>query len=46
MSKSNIAKVLVRATYKKLEIPSLDEGIDKIFKVKIVRHGEFLVCLG
>ena len=39
--KANIPEVGVRATYKKLEIPSLDEGFDEIFKVKIVANGEF-----
>ena len=39
--KANIPEVGVRATYKKLEIPSLDEGFDEVFKVKIVANGEF-----
>ena len=41
--KANIPEVGVRATYKKLEIPSLDEGFDEIFKVKIVGNGEFQI---
>ena len=39
--KANIPEIGVRATYKKLEIPSLDEGFDEIFKVKIVGNGDF-----
>jgi predicted kinase len=39
--KANIPEVGVRATYKKLEIPSLDEGFDEIFKVQIVGNGAF-----
>ncbi|MFW1857317.1 AAA family ATPase [Acinetobacter defluvii] len=41
--KANIPEKGVKATYKKLEVPSLDEGLDEIFKVKILRNGEFLV---
>lgn len=41
--KANIPEVGVRATYKKLEYPTLDEGFEAIFKVKIVGNGEFLV---
>lgn len=41
--KANIPEVGVRATFKKLEVPSLDEGFDEIFKVKIVGNGEFLI---
>lgn len=41
--KANIPEVGIRATYKKLEIPILDEGFDAIFKVKIVENGEFSV---
>ena len=41
--KANIPEVGVRATLKKLEVPSLDEGFDEIFKVKIVGNGEFLI---
>ncbi|QIO07206.1 ATP-binding protein [Acinetobacter shaoyimingii] len=43
IGKANIPEVGVRATYKKLEIPRLDEGFDEIFKVKIVRNGEFAI---
>ena len=39
--KANIPEVGVRATFKKLEVPSLDEGFDEIFKVKIVGNGDF-----
>ena len=41
--KANIPEVGVRATLKKLEVPSLDEGFDEIFKVKIVGNGEFSI---
>ena len=41
--KANIPEVGVRATYKKLETPSLDEGFNEIFKVKIVGNGEFSI---
>ena len=41
--KANIPEVGVRATFKKLEVPSLDEGFDEIFKVKIVGNGEFQI---
>lgn len=41
--KANIPEVGIRATYKKLEVPSLDEGFDEIFKVKIVGNGEFQI---
>ncbi|MDY6485025.1 AAA family ATPase [Acinetobacter faecalis] len=41
--KANIPEIGVRATYKKLEIPSLDEGFDEIFKVKIAGNGGFSI---
>ena len=41
IGKANIPEVGVRATYKKLEIPSLDEGFDEIFKVKILGNRGF-----
>ena len=41
--KANIPEVGVRATYKKLEAPSLDEGFDEVFKVKIVGNREFSI---
>ena len=41
--KANIPEVGVRATYKTLEVPSLDEGFDESFQVKIVGNGEFTV---
>lgn len=43
VGKANIPEVGVRATYKKLEIPKLDEGFDAIFKVKIIGNGEFSI---
>ena len=43
IGKANIPEVGVRATYKKLEIPSLDEGFDKFFEVKIAGNGDFLI---
>ena len=39
--KANIPEVGVRATFKKLELPSLDEGFNEVFQVKIVGNGEF-----
>ena len=33
--KANIPEVGVRATFKKLEVPSLDEGYDEMFRVKM-----------
>lgn len=41
--KANIPEVGVRATYKRLEIPKLDEGFSQIFKLKIIGNGEFSV---
>lgn len=41
MGKANIPEVGVRATYKKLERPRLDEGFDEIFQIKIIGNGEF-----
>lgn len=35
-TKANSDEVRVRANYKKLEVPSLAEGFDETFKVKIV----------
>ncbi|NHB59342.1 ATP-binding protein [Acinetobacter sp. 194] len=43
IGKANIPEVGVRATYKKLEVPSLNEGFDEIFQVKIVGNGEFSI---
>jgi len=37
-TKANSAEIRVRANYKKLEVPSLAEGFDKTFKVKIVEN--------
>jgi predicted kinase len=39
--KANIPEVGVRATYKKIEVPSLDEGFNEIFKINIIGNGEF-----
>ena len=41
--KANIPEVGVRATYKKLEVPNLNEGFDEIFQVKIMGSGEFSI---
>lgn len=41
--KANIPEVGVRATYKRLEIPKLDEGFSQIFKLKIIGNGEFSI---
>ena len=43
--KANIPEVGVRATFKKLEVPSLDEGYDEMFRVKIVGNREFSINL-
>lgn len=43
IGKANIPKVGVCATYNKLEVPSLDEGFDAIFQIKIVGNGEFSI---
>lgn len=40
---ANIPEVGVLATYKKLEVPRLDEGFDEMFRVKIVGNGEFSI---
>lgn len=41
-AKANIPEVGLRATYNKLEIPSVDEGFDQVFKLIIAENGEFL----
>ena len=41
--KANIPEIGVRATYKKLQPPSLAEGFDQIFKLKIIGKGEFSI---
>ena len=41
--KANIPDAGVRATFKKLELPSLEEGFDAVFKIKIVGNGEFSI---
>jgi predicted kinase len=43
IGKANIPEVGVRATYKKLEIPTLEEGFTEIYVVKIIGNGEFSV---
>ena len=41
--KAHIPEVGVRATYRKLQVPSQDEGFEQIFKIKIISHGEFSI---
>lgn len=41
--KAHIPEVGVCATYRKLQVPSRDEGFDQIFKIKIISHGEFSI---
>ncbi|WP_180172257.1 AAA family ATPase [Acinetobacter sp. YH12023] len=41
--KAHIPEVGVHATYRKLQVPSRDEGFDQIFKIKIISHGEFSI---
>ena len=43
--KANIPEVGVRATFKKLEVPSLDEGFDEMFRVIILGNGEFSITM-
>ena len=43
IGKASIPEVGVRATFKKLEVPSIDEGFAEVFKIKIVGNGEFTV---
>lgn len=43
--KANIPEIGVRATFKKLEVPSLNEGFDEIFQVKIVGNVQFDIHL-
>lgn len=43
IGKANIPEVGVRATFNKLDVPSLDEGFNEIFKVKILGNGEFSI---
>lgn len=43
IGKANIPEVGVRATYKKLEMPTLEEGFTEIYLVKIIGNGEFSV---
>lgn len=43
IGKANIPDVGVRATYKKLEMPTLEEGFTEIYVVKIIGNGEFSV---
>ena len=38
LGKANIPEVGVRATHKKLQVPRLDEGFDKIIQVKIIAN--------
>ena len=41
--KTKIPKFGVRTIYKMLDVTTLDEGFDEIFKVKIIRNGEFQI---
>ncbi|QIO10131.1 AAA family ATPase [Acinetobacter lanii] len=41
--KANIPEVGVRATFKKLQVPSFDEGLSQIFRIRIIGNGEFSV---
>lgn len=41
--KANIPEAGVRAAYKKLQLPSLDEGFDAVFQVRIAENGGFSV---
>ncbi|EPR84922.1 hypothetical protein L289_0977 [Acinetobacter gerneri DSM 14967 = CIP 107464 = MTCC 9824] len=43
--KEKIPEKGVAATLKRLEIPSLDEGFDEIYKVKILGNNEFSIQL-
>lgn len=43
IGKANIPEVGVRATYKKLGMPTLEEGFTEIYVVKIIGNGEFSV---
>lgn len=43
--KANILEVDVRVPYKKLEVPSINEGFDAIFNVKIIGNGEFSITM-
>lgn len=43
IGKANIPEFGVRATYKKLEMPTLEEGFTEIYVVKIIGNGEFSV---
>ncbi|MGE8559737.1 MAG: AAA family ATPase [Acinetobacter sp.] len=43
IGKANIPEVGVRATYKKLEMPTLEEGFTEIYVVKIIGNGEFSI---
>ncbi len=45
LGKANIPEVGVRATHKKLQQPSLDEGFNQIFQVKIIGNAEFSIQL-
>ncbi len=43
IGKANIPEVGVRATYKKLEKPTLSEGFSAIYQVKIIGNSEFSI---
>ena len=41
--KAYIPEIGVRATYKKIQVPHLNEGFSEIFQVQIIHHGEFSI---
>ncbi|MBO9999751.1 MAG: hypothetical protein J7641_12245 [Cyanobacteria bacterium SID2] len=41
--RAKIPEVGVRSTYRKLEIPELSEGFDRLFSVEIDRVGRFVI---
>lgn len=43
--KANIPEVGVRATFKKLELPTRDEGFSELFKISIIGNGEFSITV-
>ena len=41
--KAYIPEIGVRVTYKKIQVPHLNEGFSEIFQVQIIHHGEFSI---
>ena len=41
--KAYVPEIGVRATYKKIQVPHLNEGFSEIFQVQIIHHGEFSI---